>query len=69
MAQEIPDALDRIGAGEFASIREWQREHVHGMGRMYTPRETVQRAVGGPLDPGPYLAYMERKVTELYGEG
>ena len=58
----------RIGAGDFASIREWQRDHVHGMGRMYPPRETIQRAIGGPLDPGPYLAYMERKVTALYGQ-
>jgi Zn-dependent M32 family carboxypeptidase len=35
---------------------------------MYTPRETIERAVGGPLDPGPYVRYMQAKVASLYGE-
>lgn len=68
MAQDLPDAPDLIGAGDFAPIREWQREHVHATGRMYTPRETIERAVGGPLDPGPYVAYLQAKVSSLYGD-
>ena len=37
-----------------------------------TPPELLERAVGGPLDAEPYLAYLRRKVDELHatpGEG
>ena len=67
MAIDLPAAERLIGSGDFKPIREWQRDHVHTHGRMYTPQETIERAVGGPLDPGPYIAYMKAKVAALYG--
>jgi carboxypeptidase Taq len=67
MAAEMTDPSALMAQGDFAPIREWQREQVHRYGRMYTPRETIERAAGGPLDPGPYVAYMQRKVESLYG--
>ena len=48
-------------------LREWLREHVHRYGRKFTPQETVLRAAGGPIDPGPYLDYLERKLGEVFG--
>ncbi|MEZ4499518.1 MAG: carboxypeptidase M32 [Thermomicrobiales bacterium] len=67
MVADLPDARDLIRNGDFAPIRAWQRQHIHGYGRMYTPKETIVRAVGGPLDPEPYIAYMTTKVNSLYG--
>jgi carboxypeptidase Taq len=55
--------------GEFASLREWLREKVHRHGRKFTPKETVERAVGGPLDVEPLLAYLNEKYGELYDLG
>ncbi len=69
MVVDLPDADQLIGSGDFAPIREWQRDHVHTYGRMYTPPETIERAVGGPLEVGPYIAYMKKKVASLYGNG
>lgn len=67
MVGDLPNARDLISAGDFAPIRDWQREHLHRFGRMYSPKETVELVAGGPLDPDPYLAYMTAKVNSLYG--
>ena len=61
------DLDDQIGRGEFAPLREWLRENVHQWGRKYTPTELIKRATGKPLDTAPYLAYLDRKFSDLYG--
>jgi carboxypeptidase Taq len=63
LREDVPDVDDRIGRGEFAPIREWLREHVHRHGRKFTPRELLERVVGGTLDPEPYLRYLEGKLA------
>jgi len=37
------------------------------MGSTYSPRETIERFLRGPIDPAPYLAHLGAKVDELYG--
>lgn len=67
MTKAIPDHPQQIESGAFAPTRDWLRDHVHRYGRTFTPKETIERAVGGPLDPEPYIAYLNEKVTALYG--
>lgn len=62
-----PAIPDQIRRGEFGTLSEWMRSHVYVHGAKYTPPELLQRAVGGPLDPGPYLRYIKTKYAELYG--
>jgi carboxypeptidase Taq len=57
----IPDVEEQIRRGEFGEIRGWLGENVHALGRKLQPAEIVQRVVGGPLDPEPYLAYLRAK--------
>ena len=57
---------EQIAAGEFLPLLDWLRLNVHQWGRKYPPTELVQRIVGGPLDPAPYLAYLEKKFGEIY---
>jgi carboxypeptidase Taq len=59
---EMPDLDERLAAGDFAPLRDWLGEHVHRHGRRLMPDELLARVVGGPLDPAPYLAYLERKL-------
>ena len=59
--------MARFPAGEFAPLLAWLREHVHRHGRKFTPPELLERVVGGPLDAGPYVNYLKRKLGELYG--
>lgn len=67
MLTAIPDLNEQIEQGEFGALRGWLQEHVHWSGSMFTPAETIERAVGGPLDPEPYMRYLEGKVADLYG--
>jgi carboxypeptidase Taq len=63
LCEDVPDVDEQIGAGEFAAIREWLGEHLHRNGRKYLPGETLERAVGGPIDPEPYLRYLQGKLA------
>jgi carboxypeptidase Taq len=62
---DLPDLDEQIERGEFEPFKEWLREHVHKHGRKLGPRGTLEKAVGGPIDPEPYLRYLKQKFTEL----
>jgi carboxypeptidase Taq len=63
LRDDVPDVDEQIARGEFGPIREWLREHVHRHGRKFLPGELLERVVGGPLDPEPYLRYLEGKLA------
>jgi carboxypeptidase Taq len=64
---DIPDLDDQFARGEFTGLREWARQHLHRFGRKFTPKETIARVAGGPIDPEPFLRYVTAKVDDLYG--
>ena len=35
-------------------------------GRKYMPDELLRRVTGGPIQAGPYIAYLRRKYGEIY---
>ena len=61
-----PEIEDEIGRGEFGALRGWLAENVWRHGRRLDPDELIARATGRPLDPEPYLDYLETKFGELY---
>jgi carboxypeptidase Taq len=64
--EDVPDLEEQIERGEFAALRDWLGEHVHALGRKFSPQETLRRATGATaIDPKPYLAYLRSK----YGAG
>jgi carboxypeptidase Taq len=63
LREDVDDLEDQIGRGEFSAIREWLRENLHRHGRKYEPAETLRRVVGGPVDPEPYLRYLQGKLA------
>jgi carboxypeptidase Taq len=62
---EIPDLPEQFEHGEFGELHEWLRDRLYSLGRKYTPQETLQRVVGGPLDAGPYIRYLKEKLGTL----
>ena len=67
VAQAEISALDEeLRRGELGSLRTWLREKIHRHGRLYTPAELIERAVGGPLDPAPMLDHLRGKYRALY---
>ena len=45
----------------------WLRAAVHRHGAKFVPQELVRRATGSPIDPAPYLRYLEGKLAAIYG--
>jgi carboxypeptidase Taq len=64
--EALPDLDDQIEQGEFGELRDWLRENLHRHGRKFTPRETLERVAGGPMDAGPYIRYLKNKLGGIY---
>jgi carboxypeptidase Taq len=65
---DVPTLYDEFDRGEFGTLREWLREHLHRHGRKFTPSETLEQAIGTrTIDPEPYVRYLRTKVGEIYG--
>jgi carboxypeptidase Taq len=63
---EIGDLDGDLERGELGALRVWLREKVHRHGRLLTPPELIERAVGGPLDPAPLIEHLRAKYGALY---
>jgi carboxypeptidase Taq len=61
-----PDIPREIAIGEFSTLHAWLREQLYQHGRKFKPNELVERATGGQMSVGPYLAYLRAKYDELY---
>ena len=58
--RDLPELKEQVGRGEFAPLRDWLGEHIHALGRKFTPQETLRRATGSSLSAQPYLDYLRR---------
>jgi len=64
--EAMPDLYDQFERGEFTALREWLRDHLHALGRKFTPAETLQKVAGGPISVEPYLRYLTGKARDIY---
>jgi carboxypeptidase Taq len=64
---DIPDLPAQIRRSEFTPWLAWLREKVHRHGSKFEPQELIQRVTGAKIDPAPYMRYLNRKYTEIYG--
>jgi carboxypeptidase Taq len=62
--RDLPDLEEQVGRGEFAPLREWLGEHVHALGRKFSPQETLRRATGSALSAEPYLEYLRANYRD-----
>jgi carboxypeptidase Taq len=61
----VPDLDGRLEQGDLTPLGDWLRERLWRHGRKFTPQETLERVVGGGLDPEPYLRYLNMKLGAL----
>jgi len=61
-----PEIAGQIGGGEFGTLLGWLQENVYRHGSWYDPEDLIERTTGRPLDPEPYLRYLQNKFGELY---
>ena len=57
----LPGLDESFERGDFSPLGTWLRENLYSLGRKLTPKETLERVVGGPIDPEPYLRYLQSK--------
>ena len=62
---DLPELDEQFARGEFEPLRAWYGDHLYRYGRKFTPQETLERVVGGGLDPEPYLRYLNAKLGAL----
>src|SRR3954453_1343028 len=59
--EALPGVEEGFERGEFSELGRWLRENLYSLGRKLTPKETLERVAGGPLDPEPYLDYLRAR--------
>jgi carboxypeptidase Taq len=67
ITREIKDLDDQFRKGKFEALLHWLRENVHKHGRKYRPQELVQRVTGSRIDAAPYVRYLTKKYSDIYG--
>jgi len=65
VVSELPDLPAQFEAGEFGELHAWLRSNLYVLGRKFTPQETLERVVGGPIDATPYVRYLRKKLGAL----
>ncbi len=55
------DLAGEIRNGNFSPLLQWLRTHVHEIGYRNSAEEIVTRVTGQPLDPTPFLRYLDKK--------
>jgi carboxypeptidase Taq len=64
---DLADLDERIAAGELSGLREWLRENVHRHGAKFSAAEMLERVTGAPISVEPFVAYLKRKLSDVYG--
>jgi carboxypeptidase Taq len=65
--KDIRNLDDQIRKGDFSGLLGWLRENVHKHGQKYEPQDLVQMITGSKITPEPYVRYLTKKYSEIYG--
>ncbi len=65
--KDIRGLDDQIRKGNFEGLLAWLRWNIHRFGRKYQPQELVQKVTGSKITSAPYIRYLTRKYSDIYG--
>ncbi|HSG44047.1 MAG TPA: carboxypeptidase M32 [Anaerolineales bacterium] len=65
--EDIGDLDDQIRKGKFGTLLEWLQKNIHQHGQKFEPQTLVERVTGSKIAPEPYIRYLTKKYTEIYG--
>lgn len=65
--KDISDLDDRIAANDHKPLLTWLRENIHGHGQRFRAGELVERVTGKPLSMEPFMNYVTKKFSAVYG--
>jgi Zn-dependent carboxypeptidase len=64
---DLPNIESQIEAGQFAELLNWLRQNIHRHGAKFEPQVLVKRVTGSTITPEPYMRYLTKKYSEIYG--
>jgi len=64
---DIPDLDDQIRKGNFSVLLGWLRMNIHQHGHKYEPQVLVEKVTGSKINSEPYVRYLTKKYSEIYG--
>lgn len=64
---DIPDLDDQIRKGNFGTLLGWLRTNIHQHGHKYEPQVLVEKVTGSKINSEPYVRYLTKKYSEIYG--
>ncbi len=67
MQRDLPQWRKGLRQGEFAPVLQWLRQNVHAKGDLYDPADLVRIVTGKELTISPFMKYLERKMSRIYG--
>ena len=65
--KDIPSLSDQIRKGDFSELLAWLRRNIHQHGQKYEPQQLVEKVTGSKITPEPYVRYLKKKYSEIYG--
>jgi carboxypeptidase Taq len=67
MEKDLKNWREQVAKGNVKEVKEWLVKNVHAYGNLYDPEELIRKITGKELDVKPYLNYLNRKYSKLYG--
>ena len=65
--KDIRNLDEQIRKGDFGELLAWLRKNIHQHGQKYEPQDLVQKVTGSRISPEPYVRYLTKKYSEIYG--
>ncbi len=65
--KDIRSLDDQICKGNFSELLGWLRKNVHQYAHKYEPQVLMQKVTGSKITPEPYVRYLTKKYSEIYG--
>lgn len=67
LANDIPNWRNQLAEGKLQIVNDWLRTKIHVKSDLYDPEELIKHATGSNIDSEPYLQYLNKKYSSLYG--
>jgi len=64
--KEIPDLDEKIARGKLSELLAWLHEKIHQYGKIYEPKELIERVTGHAPDSSHFVRYVVDKYTDIY---
>ncbi len=67
MQKDVPQWRKSVRNGDFSPVLGWLRTNVHSKGDLYDPADLVKVVTGKDVSVTPFLKYLDRKMSRIYG--